>query len=78
MHARAHNMGVHPGREMAHEERICRRAELAFGRALPPELGAPVIERALATLTMDDDDVAPRIDWQEARRRQDAIDRAAR
>ena len=78
MHARAHAMGVHPGRDMAHEERICRRAELAFGRSLPEELGAPVIERALATLAMDDQEVAPSIDWQEARRRQDAIDRAAR
>jgi hypothetical protein len=78
MHARAHNMGVHPGRDMAHEERICRRAELAFGRSLPPELGAPVIERALGTLAMADEEVAPRIDWNEARRRQDAIDRAAR
>jgi DNA-binding transcriptional regulator YdaS (Cro superfamily) len=63
---------------MAHEERICRRAELAFGRSLPPELGAPVIERALGTLAMADEEVAPRIDWNEARRRQDAIDRAAR
>lgn len=50
----------------AREERLCRRAELAFGRALPAELGAPVIERALATLALADAEVAPAIDWNEA------------
>src|ERR1043165_3468462 len=58
MHARAHNMGVRPDRDIAHEERICRRAELSFGQSLPPALGAPVIERALATLALADQDVA--------------------
>jgi hypothetical protein len=77
MHARAHRMGVHPDRDIAHEERICRRAELSFGQALPRELGAPVIERALASLALDDRGVAPTIDWSEALRRQEAIDRAA-
>ena len=77
MHARAHRMGVRPDRDMAHEERICRRAELAFGQSLPPALGAPVIERALASLALDDRDVAPAVDWAEAQRRQDAIDREA-
>lgn len=79
MHARVHAMGVSPvDRDMAHEERICRRAELAFGQALPPELGRPVIERAEASLLLTDVDVAPAIDWAEAQRRQDAIDAAAR
>ena len=77
MHARAHLMGVRPDRDMAHEERICRRAELAFGLALPPELGAPVVERAVASLALDDRDVAPAVDWSEAMRRQAAVDRAA-
>jgi hypothetical protein len=79
MHARVH-AACRPDtpRDRAHEERICRRAELDFGRALPPELGAPVIERALASLELDDEDVAPTIDWNEAQRRQDAIDAAAR
>jgi hypothetical protein len=62
----------------AREERLCRRAELAFGLALPPELGAPVVERALASLALDDAGVAPAIDWEVARGRQDAADRAAR
>ena len=79
MHARVHAMGVSPvDRDMAHEERICRRAELAFGLSLPPELGRPVIERAEASLRLGDAEVAPAIDWSEARRRQDAVDSAAR
>jgi hypothetical protein len=79
MHARVNAMGVSPvNRDMAHEERICRRAELAFGQSLPAELGQPVIERAQASLLLDDTDVAPAIDWAEARRRQDAVDAASR
>jgi hypothetical protein len=78
MHARAHNMGVRPDRDIAHEERICRRAELAFGLSLPRELGGPVVERAVASLQLDDSDVAPTIDWSEAMRRQAAIDNAAK
>ncbi len=78
MHARVNAMGVSPvERDMAHEERICRRAELAFGQALPPELGRPVVERAEASLLLDDADVAPEIDWAVAQRRQAAIDAAA-
>ena len=78
MHARSHRMGVRPDRDMAHEERICRRAELAFGLSLPPELGAPVVERALATLQLSDSEVAPAIDWAEAQRRQSEVDNAAK
>ena len=75
MHARAHR-ACQPGlaRDRAHEERICRRAELEFGQSLPADVGAPVVERALASLTLADEDVAPDIDWQEALRRQNAID----
>lgn len=75
MHARVHRMGVSEvGRDRAHEERICRRAELEFGLSLPPEIGAPVVERARASLELEDEDVAPEIDWQEALRRQNAVD----
>ena len=79
MHARVH-AACRPGapRDRAHEERLCRRAELDFGQALPRELGTPVIERAIASLELADDDVAPTIDWQEAQRRQNAIDDAVR
>lgn len=78
IHARVHAMGVdRNGSDIAHEERLCRRAELAFGQKLPTALGAPVIERALHSLALDDADVAPVVDWQEAQRRQDAIDAQA-
>ncbi|HXC25052.1 MAG TPA: hypothetical protein VNU46_03990 [Gemmatimonadaceae bacterium] len=75
MHARMDRMGIQPAsRDLAREERICRRAELDFGRALPPELGAPVITRAEETLTLADEDVAPAIDWTEAQHRQRLTD----
>ncbi len=78
VHARVHAMGVYrTEEELPREERLCRRAELAFGYALPPELGAPVVERAIASLALDDRDVAPTVDWREAQRRQDAADRNA-
>lgn len=75
MHARVHAMGLHPAsRDIAREERLCRRAELEFGLALPPALGAPVVERAAAGLELADEDVAPRIDPAEAHRRIQAVD----
>ncbi|MDB4876639.1 MAG: hypothetical protein JWM41_3085 [Gemmatimonadetes bacterium] len=77
MHARTYEMVRPESHDPAREERICRRAELDFGFALPTELGAPVIERALQSLELSDQDVAPTIDWAEAQRRQNAIDREA-
>lgn len=75
MHARVHAMHVHPAsRDMAREERICRRAELDFGQALPPDLGAPVIARAVESLALSDEAVAPVVDWREAERRVQAVD----
>jgi hypothetical protein len=62
----------------AREERLCRKGEVAFGRALPPDLGVPVIERAQQTLSLDDEAVAPTIDWEVARARQDIADRNIR
>ncbi len=78
IHARVSEMGVSPEqRDMAREERLCRRAELEFGLALPPEIGAPVVERARASLALEDAEVAPAIDWSEALARQAAVDRGA-
>lgn len=78
IHARVHAMGVRrDGYQLAREERLCRRAELAFGEALPAALGAPVIERARASLALDDQDVAPVVDWNEAQRRQQQVDASA-
>ncbi len=67
--------GVRRPEELPREERLCRTGELAFGRALPTELGAPVIERALATLDLADSDVAPAIDWNVAQARMNAADK---
>lgn len=78
VHARVHAMGVVRGpNDLPREERLCRRAELAFGRTLPAELGAPVIERALGSLALEDHDVAPIVDWNVAAERQQSVDRAA-
>ncbi len=78
IHARVDRMGVQREmRDRAKEERLCRRAELESGRALPPELGRPVIERALGTLALADEEVAPEIDWNEAFDRQQSVDQAA-
>ena len=59
----------------ARHERLCRRAELAFGLALPD--GAPVVARALESLALADDEVAPAVDWKEAYRRAAAADAEA-
>lgn len=78
IHARVDRMGVgREHRDRAKEERLCRRAELEFGRSLPGELGRPVVERALGTLMLADEEVAPDIDWSEATAKVNAIDRAA-
>lgn len=76
-HARvAHWCGSLPPELRAREERLCRRAELAFGRALPD--GGVVVERALASLALDEQGVAPTVDWREAARRVAQADAAAR
>ena len=78
IHARVDRMGVRrETRDRAKEERLCRRAEVEFGRSLPAELGRPVVERALATLTLADEEVAPTIDWGLAAARIQAVDNAA-
>jgi hypothetical protein len=76
-HARiAHRCGSLPEQLRPREERICRRAELEFGLALPD--GAVVLERARRSLAMTDTDVAPVIDWTEAARRVAGVDARAR
>lgn len=78
MHARVDRMGVRrAGRDRAREERLCRRAELEFGLALEPALGAPVVERARASLELSDREVAPEVDWRLAQQRIDEVDRQA-
>jgi hypothetical protein len=80
MHARldrfCEHFGVQPfPHERARHERICRRAELEWGLAVPS--GEPVVQRALESLALADEEVAPEVDWQEANRRVGRIDREA-
>ncbi|MBW3571272.1 MAG: hypothetical protein KY467_09210 [Gemmatimonadetes bacterium] len=58
VHARLRRGGRTVPRDLiAWEERLCRKAELAFGLRLPN--GAAVVQRARASLTLSDRDVAP-------------------
>jgi hypothetical protein len=76
VHARllAKGLAGHPGCE-AREERLCRKAELELGMAVPD--GRAVVERALSTLTLGDIDVAPNVDWRIAEQRVAEADVAA-
>ena len=77
VHARLYATGVagRPGNE-AHEERLCRHAELELGLALPGDAGAVVVRRARESLALADTDVAPMIDWRLANSRVEQVDRA--
>jgi hypothetical protein len=76
VHARLHTLGLagHPACQ-AREERLCRKAELELGLAVPN--GEAVVERALASLSLEDVDVAPAVDWQVAEQRIADADAAA-
>ena len=76
VHARLLTMGMsgHPGCE-AREERLCRKAELELGLSVPD--GEAVVERALASMDLDDVDVAPNVDWGVAEQRIAEADAAA-
>ena len=77
VHARLLTMGLsgHPGCG-PREERLCRKAELELGLSVP---GAEaVVERALASLSLEDVDVAPNVDWRVAEQRVADADAAAR
>jgi hypothetical protein len=79
MHARLDQLsekyGVTPfAAARARHERICRRAELDWGLAVPD--GEPVVRRAVESMQLADEDVAPRIEWGEAALRMAAVDRA--
>ena len=76
-HARIHRRCRHLAPdEKSREERICRRAELEFGRVVPD--GGPVVARALESIALSDAEVAPAVDWVEADRRGRDADAAAR
>jgi hypothetical protein len=80
MHARLDRFCAYFGvpafpHERARHERICRRAELEWGLAVPD--GDAVVQRALESLALEDEEVAPVVDWGEAARRVAAVDREA-
>lgn len=75
-HARVAHWCSSPPPHRGREERLCRRAELDFGLALPD--GAAVVQRARAALALTEREVAPTIDWLEAARRVAEVDAAAR
>jgi hypothetical protein len=76
-HARVARMyGPLPQEQRAREERLCRKAELEFGLAIPN--GGIVVERARFALGMADQEVAPEVDWAEGARRVAAVDAQAR
>lgn len=76
MHARLHRLGFPlEMADRARQERFCRRAEIEFGRAVPG--GAAIVDRALASLGLSDQEVAPVVDPVVAARRIAAVDRQA-
>ncbi len=77
VHARVRQMckSYEPDR-LPREERLCRKAELAFGLVVPG--GEPVVIRALQSLALEDEDVAPAIDWAEAQRAIERVDQAGK
>lgn len=64
MHARVHALQESDPTQRPDEERLCRQAELEFGMAIPN--GEAIVQRALESLALGDDDVAPVIDWEQA------------
>ena len=66
-HARVATMCRTRQAERHREERLCRRAELELGLALPD--GDVVVRRARESLDLSDREVAPEVDWAEAARR---------
>lgn len=76
MHARLHQLGFPLEMDdRARQERFCRRAEIEFGMLVPD--GEKVTERALQTIELADEEVAPIIDPELAEQRIAAVDRAA-
>ncbi len=78
MHARLQALGF-PAEmtDRARQERFCRRAEIELGRLVPDGEGQPVVERALASLELSDEEVAPGVDPRVAAERIARADREA-
>jgi len=76
MHARLHELGFPLAMaDRARQERFCRRAEIEFGELVPN--GERVVERAMWTVDLTDEEVAPAIDPDLAAQRIAEVDRQA-
>jgi hypothetical protein len=76
MHARLHACGVAISPAESHrQERFCRRVEIEFGSIVPD--GEPVVRRAMETLSLTDQQIAPVIDQRVAAQRVAEADLAA-
>jgi hypothetical protein len=70
MHARIARRGIaYNGPTKARQERICVRAQMEFGRSLPKESGASVVEGALRQLASEDEEITRAISWTDMKRR---------
>lgn len=75
MHARLYARGIAAGPDQSHrQERFCRRAEIEFGALVPG--GEPIVQRAMESLSLSDQDIAPAIDPVLAARRVAEVDLA--
>jgi hypothetical protein len=73
MHARLHARRIAVGADESHrQERFCRRAEIEFGSLVRG--GDPVVQRAMDSLSLSDQDIAPTIDPALAARRVAEVD----
>lgn len=75
MHAHVFALGNSDPSRRPDEERLCRQAELEFGLAIPN--GEAIVRRATESLQLEDDDVAPVIDWRQAQQAIAEVDERA-
>jgi hypothetical protein len=76
MHARLYARSIAVTQEQMHrQERFCRRAEIEFGELVPD--GTPIVQRAMETLQLSDEEIAPVIDLTLAAKRVVQADLAA-
>jgi hypothetical protein len=76
MHARLYARGIAVSADQSHrQERFCRRAEIEFGSLVPD--GEPIVRRAVESLGLSDQDIAPEIDPALATKRVAEADLAA-
>ncbi len=75
MHAHVFAIGKSDPMQRPDEERMCRQAEMEFGLAIPN--GEAIVQRATESLQLEDEDVAPVIDWRQAQQAIAQVDERA-